>query len=477
MAEATPSDTGEPLVPKYGTDGNLEIRGGVGGIRFQFEELLAGASELDALGEAVSAVEREANLVWEQLCPYQNDAPFTGTAALIAVGEARQAARAVREELQLISAKVRASYREYEAAESPSRFGINIPPSGLMFIPQLLADLSLTQFPDRDAVEALITPLSLALMMDIAPRELALSLSADIVAGRDVSAHGPMIRRLMETLAWLKPRPVEAIEGITENVAVDTSPAGLLAMVRRLEERDDGQIDVVRVEDGGRRTFIVVIPGTQPEQPAGGTNPFDEAGIAEGLGYGSEYISAAIRDALRQAGAEAHDQVVAVGYSQGGVHAMNLSRNKAFLAEFDLKYVMTAGSPVGAITPEPGISTLHLEHLQDWVPGADGAPSPDTKDRVTVTLTNRVQTAAGEDRGLGPGHQLSGYEEGARAINSSADPSLLASKAALSAALGAGGAGTVTRFALSRTPREPAVHRPGTDRRPPGRDVRPTGGR
>ena len=248
-------------------------------------------------------------------------------------------------------------------------------------------------------------------------------------------------------------------------------------MISRLEEQGEGQIEVVQVDNGGRRAFMVIIPGTQKGHPPGGNNPLDEAGIAEGLGYGSEYMSAAIRSALRQAGAEAHDQVVAVGYSQGGIHAMNLSRDQAFLAEYDLKYVLTAGSPVGGITAEPGISTLHLEHRQDWVPGSDGVPSPDTKDRVTVSLTNRVLTEPGEEAGLGPGHNLGNYEDGARAVSASADPSLVASTAVLAGVVGAGGAGTATRFSLNREPKAPAkASRP--DPRPARQqDVRPAGGR
>src|SRR5205085_2616189 len=109
------------------------------------------------------------------------------------------------------------------------------------------------------------------------------------------------------------------------------------------------------------------IPGTQPDTPS--TNPFDVAGIGEAVGFGSEEVIPAVATALREAGAEPGDQVAAVGHSQGGVHAMNLSQDKAFLSEFDLKFVLTAGAPVGGINPEPGIGSLHLEHVQDWVPG------------------------------------------------------------------------------------------------------------
>jgi hypothetical protein len=135
---------------------------------------------------------------------------------------------------------------------------------------------------------------------------------------------------------------------------------------------------------------------------------------------------------------------------------MNLSQDKAFLAEYRLKYVLTAGSPVGAITPEPGVSSLHLEHRQDWVPGSEGLPNPDTKDRVTVTLNGLVRTPPGEDSGLGPGHRLTNYEAGARAVSASPDPSLAASTAALAGVVGAGGTARATRFQLVRAPKPPA---------------------
>jgi hypothetical protein len=256
------------------------------------------------------------------------------------------------------------------------------------------------------------------------------------------------------------------VEGVATDFELDASPAGLLGRARSLDAEGHGRIEIIQTVHDGREAFIVVIPGTQPGAPTGGDNPFDEAGVAEGLGYGSEYTSAAIRAALHQAGAEAGDQVVAVGYSQGGIHAMNLSNDQAFLAEYDLKYVLTAGSPVGGIAPQQGISSLHLEHRQDWVPGSDGVPSPDTRDRVTVTLTNQVLTPAGEEAGLGPGHRLTNYETGARAVSASVDPSLVASTAALAGVVGTGGAATATRIHLLREP--PAQLKDGAGVRNPG---------
>jgi hypothetical protein len=240
-------------------------------------------------------------------------------------------------------------------------------------------------------------------------------------------------------------------------IEFDGSPDALLERTRIIDERGEGYIEVIEVENGGQKVYVVAVPGTQSGGGVmGGGNPFDEAGIFEGLGHSSAEINVAVRQALQDAGAEKGAPVVAVGYSQGGIHAMNLAADDLFRSEYNMKYVLTAGSPVGGIAAGPGVSTLHLEHRQDWVPGGDATPGPDTRDRVTVTLNQPVRTPEGEKAGLGPGHRLSNYQEGARLVAASEDPSLVASTAVLGGVLGAGGTATATRYALSRSkPPEP----------------------
>jgi hypothetical protein len=263
---------------------------------------------------------------------------------------------------------------------------------------------------------------------------------------------GAVVRTLVAipAFAFLRPRPINVSRGETITKNVDLSAAGILAELNNVSDSAEGEIEVVQVEKDGGRAWVVLIPGTQPGNPPGGSNPLDEAGIAEALGYNSTETSKAIRQALHEAGAAAGETVVAVGHSQGGIHAMNLGQDKAFLAEYDLKFVMTAGSPVGGITPEAGIGSLHLEHEDDWVPGADGKANPDTKDRVTVTMTNPVSLAPGEDPGIWSAHKLTRYEEGAKLVQLSSDPSLVASTATLGGILGVGGVAKVSRFKLGR---------------------------
>ncbi|WP_284982592.1 hypothetical protein [Arthrobacter sp. efr-133-TYG-118] len=452
MAEVAPIGAGGTPNPRTpGPDGTLRIRGGVGGIRFQFEELLAGAAALDGLVLQLQAIEVEAEAVRAALFPYQASSYTSGSNAIIAVGESGRDIGRVREQLQRIGNDVRASHREYEFAESHAAIRLRMG----MGMPVLTTGPNPLDLGGRGATEGAVRDLTriLALMMGLPPA--AANLSGAIVGPTDV---GAVLRAIVAipAFAFLRPRPISASRGEIATKSVDLSAAGMLRELDHVGTTSEAEIEVVQVDKDGERAWVVLIPGTQPGNPPGGSNPLDEAGIAEALGYNSTETSKAVRQALLEAGAAAGETVVAVGHSQGGIHAMNLSKDQAFLAEYDLKFVVTAGSPVGGITPEAGIGSLHLEHEQDWVPGAEGKANPDTKDRVTVTMTNPVVLEPGEDQGIGPAHKLSRYEEGAKLVQLSSDPSLAASTATLGGILGAGGVVKATRFKLTReTPPAP----------------------
>lgn len=466
MAGAPPDGSGAAPVPAAPVDGTLQIRGGVGGLSFQFEELLAGASALERIAGELAEAEAETGRVRRALLPYQPDPHASGSQAILAVGEGARAVGQVRIGLERLCREVRASHREYEFAEARNALLLRIGRSGPGYLP-LWGLAGLPPITLRDTVEDEVA---------MAPGRLALLLglpAGPAVAGG--TGGGAGVRSAIRGLAavpgleFLRPRPVHIAASETWTEDVDVSPAGLLLRAGAIG-RNSGDIEILRVQDTGHPAWVVIIPGTQVDGPPQGTSPFDAAGIAEALGYDSAGTVAAIRQALAAAGAGAGDQVAAVGYSQGGIHAMNLGRDKAFLADYELKFVLTAGSPVGGIELAGGASSLHLEHVQDWVPGADGVPNPDTKERVTVTLTSPIPAPEWLGPGLGPGHDLGRYAEGARGIAVSRDPSLQASTAALAAVVGAGGPAAVTRFSLRReampSPRRSAPMAPGPRRNP-----------
>ncbi|MEO8281795.1 MAG: hypothetical protein ABI568_00075 [Pseudarthrobacter sp.] len=429
MAEMTPAGSGGPLEPVGpAVDGGLEIRGGVGGITFQLEELVGGAEKLDGLAEELAAIETEVHRIRTNLGPYQfGDSP-SWAEAVSALTRSNAGVQVVRTELQSISRHVRASKRDYEVAET---------------LTSVFANMGVPSIKDFEHVR-----LDDPLWPDLRGTDLAL---------RNVVKAKQDILSIAETLfPALKPRRIAVERMETLPVDFDGSPASLLERARIIDERGPGYLEVLETDTGGQKAYVVVIPGTQAGGELGGANPFDEAGIAEAVGHRSAEVNAAVLAALQAAGAEKGAPVVAVGYSQGGIHAMNLAADELFLDEYDMKYVLTAGSPVGGIAPAVGVTCLHLEHRQDAVPGGDGTPNPDTRNRVTVTLLDQVTTPEGEEVGLGPGHRLANYQDAARLVGASHDPTLTDSTAVLAGVLGAGGTATATRFALTRTRSEPA---------------------
>lgn len=450
MAEATPSSTGSIKVFSPPDDGALSIRGGVSGITFQLEELAAGAKKLDELACTLSNLEIEVRRIWEELVPFQDLPRWSGTQALSVVGESGRNIHAVRAGLQHISGEVRACKQEYEVAEwlaGTARYlGIVSPQD----VHASLAHMASTRAVDSKTAETMVAGLGLE-AADVKRR-----------VKEDPGVWGGLEQ------GGIFGRPLAMHQEETVQVDLDTSPAGLLERIRLIDARGAGFIEVIEVPSGGEKAYVLVVPGTQPAgSGAGGKNPFDEAGIVEALVYSSDDLSAAAVAALQAAGAEQGAAVVAVGYSQGGIHAMNMAADPHFLRNYDLRYVLTAGSPVAGINAAEGVQSLHLEHRTDWVPGSDGSPNPDSRDQVTVSLGNAPRAAEGEG-GLGPGHTLSTYQDGARLVSASNDPSLVGSTAALGAVLGAGGAATATRFSLTRT-KAPAPKSRATDTRTEGR--------
>lgn len=430
MAEVTPPGTGGPItLSGPSQDGALSIRGGIGGFTFQVEELTDGAGKLDDLAGQLSRLEVDIHRIWQDLCPFQDLPRWSGVLALTAVGESERSIRAVRTEVQAISAQVRACIQEYEFAEWRAGAAralwleeISIPAMQADY--EMHADFWRTGFINGSVVEKMMGGAAGAV---------------------------PLLAGMAErAVPGMRARPVEVKREESIRIDLDASPAGLLERIREIDQRGAGFIEVIEIENDGQKAYVVVVPGTQMDGPEG-ANPFGLSGIVEGVGSDSRHVRAAVVEALAAAGAPKGATVVGVGYSQGGIHAMNLAASEDFLADYRLKYVLTAGSPVAGIKPNPDVETLHLEHRTDWVPGTDGGPNPDTRNQVTATMTNHLYVQTGEDVGIGPGHSLDRYQEGARLVAASTDPSLAGSSAALGAALGAGGSATATRFSLTRT--------------------------
>ena len=181
-----------------------------------------------------------------------------------------------------------------------------------------------------------------------------------------------------------------------------------------------------------------------------GMNPWDTAGIAEGMGFGSQHVAVAVGEALVQAGAKPGDTVVLSGYSQGGIHAANLAGDTRLSDTFDVSYVLTVGSPVALAALPKTTKALHLEDRRDMVPGTDGSPNPAGRNRVTVYFDGPGPSEEMPNTGFGQAHKLANYREHARDLRGATDPGIAESTGQLATLLAGSGSLTVRSYQLRR---------------------------
>ena len=94
---------------------------------------------------------------------------------------------------------------------------------------------------------------------------------------------------------------------------------------------------------------MVGLPGTRggliPDPES--TDPWDAGGLLDALGSESEVTAPAVRAALEAAGVPQGAPLVLAGYSQGGVHAVNLAGREDFTSVYPVAGVMTIAAPSG----------------------------------------------------------------------------------------------------------------------------------
>jgi hypothetical protein len=176
----------------------------------------------------------------------------------------------------------------------------------------------------------------------------------------------------------------------------------------------DGAIQIQQFGEGDDERYVVYVPGTDDMNPMPGvprivrdmlTNYQLIGGLDSAYGRG-------IHQALLDAGLKGKD-VMLVGHSQGGMVSTSLAADPRFAADFDIKHVVTAGSPTAQVADVPaGTHALHLENRGDLVPALDGEDNPDQPHRTTVVFDDG-------DHGVKGNHSLERYQAGAAAVDAS----------------------------------------------------------
>ncbi len=159
------------------------------------------------------------------------------------------------------------------------------------------------------------------------------------------------------------------------------------------------------VGDGGSATWVVTVPGTQLLNT---TTPFSMTSNYD-LVRGEDADSTAhVLNAMRQAGIPGDEEVVLVGHSQGGMVAMAVATAVTGAAagapggtpRYDVRQVLTAGSPLAGMALPAGVRGTHVEIEQEVISQTDGADNPVGPDQVTVRADLDAPGAPGTGGGL-----------------------------------------------------------------------------
>jgi hypothetical protein len=209
-------------------------------------------------------------------------------------------------------------------------------------------------------------------------------------------------------------------------------PSGVGELADRVPDAARGaQIRIERYGDADDARWIVYVGGTVDLGLVAADQPFDQTsnlhGVADDAGMAVMQVGAtdsgagdrAVREAMRQAGVQPGDPLLAVGYSGGGIIAANLA------ADPDLNAVgsINLGGPVASAPAQDGVPVLSIEHEEDLVPATGGAGHPSDE---LVTVTRSVIDADRRYEALLPAHELARYRETAALVDESEEERLVA---------------------------------------------------
>ncbi|RBY94817.1 alpha/beta hydrolase [Blastococcus sp. TBT05-19] len=246
------------------------------------------------------------------------------------------------------------------------------------------------------------------------------------IGGGDVRSAAARLGRL-----WPDGEPVVRTLADDERGVVTRAPRNVTDLLDALDQRardsgpDEDQVSVrVVTQPDGTKAYIVDIPGTQDWSPPGlspnsATN--DLGTNVRVLGGDATTRQEAIAEALRRAGAGSTDPVMLVGHSQGGMVAAQAAHDSG-TADFpyDVRSVVTMGSPIARADVPPSVQVLALENAHDLVPHLDGRSNDDDPNVTTVTFEAQYGSV-GENHGIG-----SAYRDGSQLVDRSDDPSIAA---------------------------------------------------
>lgn len=186
---------------------------------------------------------------------------------------------------------------------------------------------------------------------------------------------------------------------------------------------DVGQLEILRhdtmVDGQVQRSWSVIIRGTQKWLPLQ-ANPQDMLTNLQEVGGEVSASRTAVLTAMELAGIRADEPVEIIGHSQGGIVAAAIAVDQAVLRTYNVRGVVTAGSPTGTISKNTKVKTLNVQNLADPVPALDGTVAAGANQ--TTVFFDGAEAAAELDHSVSA-HSLELYVE---AVNQLEDSETLA---------------------------------------------------
>lgn len=373
-------------------EGHLEVFGGAGGIEAQYLDMEQLARHLQKLGDDVS------QYAWEDkfkavdgdiaaaalLCPL--DAAGAESSILVATGGLVLRSLALELSALSIEANVKISrladaFSErlvngisysigYYATVNPGQGGTAL--LGLGALSAMTGDESLMGGAYQGLADGIerngAARAGLFVLAHLPLGETVNGVAGDLYDGIHGGRRAGAIEKLEVTEQNSQPIPTsvqDLVHGI--NTANTTSGAFTVQEV---------------VGADGTTRWIVQLPGTD-------FNDWDSSrdftGNLQLLDGSRTAYGDSISQALADAGADADDPVLLTGHSQGGMQAMALADDPDF--DYQVKGVVTFGSPVAQVDPPDDIAVLNVENSDDPVPMTDGGHNGRGPHQVTVSGT------------------------------------------------------------------------------------------
>lgn len=187
-----------------------------------------------------------------------------------------------------------------------------------------------------------------------------------------------------------KARLISELQG--ESVTAPASIGGIAARLQSVHEQNEATVLVEKYKQGRHRLFVVYVPGTRDKTLLPSSDPFDLSDAVALLANPDQAASQrAVLDAMHRAGINSTDQLLMVGYSQGGTIAGDIAQGHL---GYKVSGLVTFGAPIAQLDLPHSIPVMAVEHSNDIVPALSGKVNPLTSNWLTVE--REVPTTFGE---------------------------------------------------------------------------------